>query len=183
MATDDALLFLTGLPARRNLQQLREALATVTPGVVARAAFKSERYGVFVVEGLVRQGIGGDLGIGGHFLGSVARVDGDLIGLSVDAAERENLTPDRHVAPGELAHGDIASVYMRHDVHGLIVLTGSVTESDHDRFRLIGSWIVTDGNGFAPRVEAVEVHATRADNILAAPARRRHQDAPAPVEA
>jgi hypothetical protein len=183
MATDDALLFLTSLPARRNLQQLREALATVSPGVVARAAFKSERYGVFVVEGRVRQGIGGDLGIGGHFLGSAARVDGDLIGLTVDVTERDTPPTDRHTAPTELAHGDIASAYMRHDVHGLIVLTGAVTESDHDRFRLIGSWILTRDDSFAPRVEAIEVHATRADNVLAAPARRRHQDAPAPIEA
>lgn len=183
MATDDALLLLTGLPARRNLAQLREAMAAVTPGVLARAAFKSDRYGVFVVEGIVRQGIGGDLAIGGHLLGSAARVDGDLISLSTDVTARETPETERHTAPTELAHGDIASAYMRHDVHGLIVLTGAVTESDHDRFRLIGSWIVTDADGFAPRVEAVEVHAARSENVLAAPARRRHQDAPAPVEA
>lgn len=177
MPTADAFLFLTGLPARRNLPQLREALSTLVAGTVVRAAFKSERYGVFVIEGTVRQGIGGDLGVGGHFLGTATRVDSDLIGIIAGVPSPELPETVDAADAAALAHGDIVTAHVQHDVHGLLALTGPVTESDHDRFRLLGSWIITDGDALAPRIAAVERHAGPEDTLLAAPSRRRHQDA------
>ena len=45
--TKDAFLFLTGLPARRSLPQLREALSTLTAGTIVRAV-RGEKIGTLV---------------------------------------------------------------------------------------------------------------------------------------
>lgn len=176
MTSQDALAALTSLPPRRSVQELRDALGALNPGEPIRAVFKSDRYGVFAVDGLVRRGIAGDLAVGGHLLGNATRIEGDLLRVftGVDAPV---LPEAGHAGPAASTHGDIARAYVQHDAHGLVALTGVVTESDHDRFRLIGSWIVTDDGRFAPRVVGVERLTGADEQVLAVPRRRAHQDA------
>jgi hypothetical protein len=179
VTTHGALDVITSLPPRRALQDLRDALTGLSSGDPVRAVFKSDRYGVFAIEGVARTGIGGDLGVGGHLLGSPTRVEGDLLHLTTLVEPPALPADDTGVAASDLAHGDVATAYLHHDAHGLIALTGVVTESDHDLFGLVGSWIVTHDGAFAPRVALAQRLAAADEHVLTA-RRRAHQDAAAP---
>lgn len=173
MTTHDALTALTTLPARRSPQELHATLAGIAPGHPVRAVFKSDRHGVFAVDGALRTGIGGDLGVGAYTLGNSRRVEGDLVRIvALDAAPEA--PADTPVA--SLEHGDLVRAHLHHDVLGPLALTGVVTESDHDRFALVGGWVITDAGRHAPRVVAVERLFAAADHDLAVPRRRPRRD-------
>ena len=56
---ENALDIFSTARARRDVARIREALAEVKAGDVARVIVRSPRYGLYALEGTVRIGVGG----------------------------------------------------------------------------------------------------------------------------
>ncbi|PVW05187.1 hypothetical protein DEA06_05355 [Microbacterium sp. Gd 4-13] len=137
--------------ARRDVARIREALAEVRSGDVARVIVRSPRYGLYAVEGPVRIGVGGQPIVGDVILATSSEIQ--RIELAVAAPEAD--ADAEVVDPGSLSHGTPVRATFQTPTHGVFAVTGPVT-SGNDDFLLVGSWIVADGGAIAPRVVSIE---------------------------
>jgi len=139
----------TSARTRRDVARIREALAEVSEGDIARVIVRSPRYGLYAVEGPVRIGVGGQPVVGDVILATSAEIQ--RIELGVPAPESSTDTVD----PSTLTHGTPVRVTFHTPTHGLFALTGPVTQGD-DAFLLVGSWIAADDGKIAPRVQGLQ---------------------------
>lgn len=136
---------------RRDVARIREALAEVRAGDIARVIVRSPRYGLYAVEGPVRMGVGGQPIVGDVILATSAEIQ--RIELGIPAPE---VDPDAEVVdPASLSHGTPVRATFHTPTHGVFAVTAPVT-SGNDAFLLAGSWIIADGGAIAPRVARIE---------------------------
>lgn len=131
---------------RRDVQGLREAVARISAGDHVRVFVRSPRYGLYVVDGQVRIGAGGQPMVADIILGTSSEIQ------RIDEALPVRGGPPEPIAdPAALEHGTVACVTFAAPTHGAFQVTGPLT-GGQDPFLLVGSWIVLDGGLPAPRV-------------------------------
>ncbi|MFD2340089.1 hypothetical protein ACFSM7_07140 [Clavibacter michiganensis subsp. tessellarius] len=138
--------------SRRDVQAIRDALSSVSPGDVVRVVIRSPRYGLHAVDGTVRTGANGQMSVADTALGAA----GEIQGLSVTAEAESATEPELPSSVSGLAHGAAVRVTFDEPAYGPFHVTGPLSAGD-DAFLLVGNWIVVDGDRFAPRVVGVEV--------------------------
>lgn len=136
-------------PARRDVASIRHALAEVVVGDTVRVLVRSPRYGLYNIEGIVRQAVGGELIVADVFLGTGVEIQS--IALAPEAAEA-----DGPRSAELLQHGDPVRVTFSTPTLGSFTITGPLTAGGRDAFLLVGSWIVTDGVEVGRHVDRVE---------------------------
>ncbi len=160
---------LEGAAGRRDLPGLTQALADATVGDEVRAVFLSRRHGAFLVDGIVREGVGGALKVGGVLLtDSARRPDKELrrLGPHADADE-----PD--AVPFELPpHGALVRAVFDHETHGRVALAGVATEGAADDLLVVGGWVVGHDGTWAPRLVSLTVLAAADAHDFVRPPRR-----------
>lgn len=149
---DQTLDIFSAARARRDVARIREALAEVTAGDVARVTVRSPRYGLYAVEGPVRIGVGGQPLVGDVILATTSEVQR----IDVGVPHPEPALGADVVDPASLTHGTPVRVTFTTPTQSRFAVTGPVT-AGNDRFLLVGSWIVADAGTIAPRVMSIEV--------------------------
>jgi len=134
---EKALDIFSAARARRDVGRIREALAEVKAGDVARVIVRSPRYGLYALEGTVRIGVGGQPLVGDVILATSAEIQRIDLGIE---------------APQPALEADVVDPSTTHQT---FALTGPIT-AGNDRFLLVGSWIVADDRVIAPRVQSIE---------------------------
>ncbi|SIR94745.1 hypothetical protein [Microbacterium sp. RURRCA19A] len=137
--------------ARRDVGRIREAVAEVKAGDIARVLVRSPRYGLYAIEGAVRIGVGGQPLVGDVILATSAEIQRIDLGI---AAPEPALSADV-VDPSTLPHGTPVRVTFVTPTAATFAVTGPIT-AGNDRFLLVGSWIVSDDRAIAPRVVSIE---------------------------
>ncbi|MCG7418179.1 hypothetical protein MHY30_11755 [Microbacterium sp. ACRRU] len=137
--------------ARRDVGRIREAVAEVKAGDIARVLVRSPRYGLYAIEGTVRIGVGGQPLVGDVILATSAEIQRIDLGIP---APTPALSADV-VDPSTLPHGTPVRVTFVTPTHQTFAVTGPIT-AGNDRFLLVGSWIVADDRTIAPRVVSIE---------------------------
>ena len=135
---------------RRDVQGLREAVARISAGDHVRVFVRSPRYGLYVVDGQVRIGAGGQPMVADIILGTsyeIQRID--------EAVPVPGGAPEPISDPAALEHGPVARATFATPAHGVFQITGPLT-AGQDPFLLIGSWIVLDGGLPTSRVVRME---------------------------
>jgi len=164
--------------SRRDVQAIRDALSALSPGDPVSVVLRSPRYGLHSVEGAVRLGSNGQMVVADTSLSAA----GEIQALSVrppDDVPAQGGLPD---SVADLVHGVVVRVAFDEPAYGAFHVTGPLT-GGADEFLLVGNWIVTDGDAFAPRVVSVEVASDLDVHPANVPPRRPSIDdsvAPAP---
>ncbi|MBF4461553.1 MULTISPECIES: hypothetical protein [unclassified Rathayibacter] len=140
---------LSAPPARRDVAAIRAALAEIGVGDSVRVLVRSPRYGLYGIEGVARQAVGGELVAADVFLGTGAEVQS--IALAPEATEADG----PRSAEG-LQHGDAVRVTFSTPALGPFTITGPLTAGGRDAFLLVGSWVVTEGAKVGRHVDRVE---------------------------
>ncbi|PPG52132.1 MULTISPECIES: hypothetical protein [unclassified Rathayibacter] len=140
---------LSAPPARRDVASIRGALAEVAIGDSVRVLVRSPRYGLYGIEGVVRQAVGGELVVADVFLGTGTEIQS--IALAPDADE----VGGERSAEG-LEHGDPVRVAFSTPALGSFTITGPLTAGGRDGFLLVGSWIAADGGEPGRHVDRIE---------------------------
>lgn len=148
---ENALDIFSAARARRDVGRIREALAEVKAGDIARVIVRSPRYGLYALEGTVRIGVGGQPLVGDVILATSAEIQRIDLGIETPQPALEADVVD----PSTLPHGTPVRVTFLTPTHQTFALTGPIT-AGNDRFLLVGSWIVADGHTIAPRVQSTE---------------------------
>ncbi|MBM7412728.1 hypothetical protein JOE38_002551 [Clavibacter michiganensis] len=138
--------------SRRDVQAIRDALSALSPGDAVRVVIRSPRYGLYAVDGAVRTGANGQMSVADTSLSAA----GEIQGISVSHEDESATRPELPSSTAGLAHGAAVRVTFDEPAYGPFHVTGPLTAGD-DAFLLVGSWIVVDGDRFAPRVVGVEV--------------------------
>ena len=141
------------------MQGIRDAVAALSPGDVGRVVVFEPRYGMYIVDGVVRHGAGGQPMIANVFLGT----GGEIQRIYPSTTISDPSDPGTNTQG--LGHGSTARVTFTSHPYGVFQVTGPITSGD-DRFLMIGPWIVCDGETIAPRVVTIE----RFDEVLIHPA-------------
>lgn len=140
---------LSAPPARRDVASIRGALAEVALGDSVRVLVRSPRYGLYGIEGVVRQAVGGELVVADVFLSAGTEIQSIAL-----APEPVAAAGDRSV--GGLVHGDAVRATFSTPTTGEFTLTGPLTAGGRDTFLLVGSWIVADGSEAGRHLDRVE---------------------------
>ncbi|MFG6446239.1 hypothetical protein ACFXP7_13075 [Microbacterium sp. P06] len=143
---------LSAARVRRDVQNIRDALSELSAGDVARAVIRSPRYGLYVVDGTVRTGVGNQLMLADVILGTGSEIQ--RIYPSIPEVV-PTFDPEVGGALDGLGHGDLVRVTFATPAHGAFAITGPLTAGNDD-FLLVGSWIVSAAGSVVPRVAAVE---------------------------
>ncbi|KEP74920.1 hypothetical protein HR12_02215 [Microbacterium sp. SUBG005] len=142
---EKALDIFSAARARRDVGRIREALAEVKAGDVARVIVRSPRYGLYALEGTVRIGVGGQPLVGDVILATSSEIQRIDLGIEAPQPALEADVVD----PSTLPHGTPVRVTFLTPTHQTFALTGPIT-AGNDRFLLVGSWIVADDRAIAP---------------------------------
>ena len=145
---------LEGAAGRRDLPSLIQSLADATAGDEVRAVFLSRRHGPFLVDGIVREGVGGALKVGGVLLtDSARRPDKELRRLSAHPGTEE----PTGVPSAIPLHGALVRAVFDHETHGPLALTGVATEGAADDLVVVGGWVIAHNGTWAPRLVSLAV--------------------------
>ena len=157
---------LEGAAGRRDLPGLTQALADATAGDEVRAVFLSRRHGAFLVDGIVREGVGGALKVGGVLLtDSARRPDKELRRLASHVATEESAELPSDVPP----HGALVRAVFDHETHGRVALTGVATGGAADELIVVGGWVIAHRGTWAPRLVSLAVLASADDHDFVRP--------------
>ncbi|QHC56324.1 hypothetical protein [Rathayibacter tanaceti] len=140
---------LSAPPARRDVASIRGALAEIAIGDSVRVLVRSPRYGLYGIEGVVRQAVGGELVVADVFLGTGSEIQSIAL-----APEAEEVGGSRSVEG--LQHGDPVRAAFSTPTLGSFTITGPLTAGGRDAFLLVGSWIVSDASEPGRHVDRVE---------------------------
>lgn len=142
-------------PKRRDVKQLNAWAATISAGDHVSVVFSDDRHGIFRIDGSAHAGISaGELSLGGWDL----RTAKNAVPKAVRAVATEPVPEGMSVEVSDVGHGELATVAFEQKPYGIFRITGFATESHHDSFVMIGSWILSNRGQLAPRVRSVKVH-------------------------
>lgn len=140
---------LSAPPARRDVASIRGALAEVAIGDSVRVLVRSARYGLYGIEGVVRQAVGGELVVADVFLGTGTEIQSIALAPGADEVGGERSVEG-------LQHGDLVRVAFSTPALGSFTMTGPLTAGGRDPLLLVGSWIVADGADIGRYVDRIE---------------------------
>jgi hypothetical protein len=141
---------LSAAPARRDVASIRGALAEVAIGDSVRVLVRSPRYGLYGIEGVVRQAVGGELVVADVFLNTGTEIQ------SIALAPEPEAGADGDRSVDGLAHGDPVRVTFSTPTIGSFTVTGPLTAGGRDPYLLVGSWIVAEDASAARHVDRIE---------------------------
>ncbi len=120
---EKALDIFSAARARRDVARIREALAEVSAGDVARVIVRSPRYGLYALEGTVRIGVGGQPLVGDVILATSSEIQRIDLGIEPPQPALEADVVD----PSTLPHGTPVRVTFLTPTHQTFALTGPIT--------------------------------------------------------
>lgn len=172
-------------PKQRDVSGMKLALARLTGGDHLSALLASDRYGAYLVEGvLYENAITQELYLGGDLIaGRVQKEKGRDGSEQQDIRRPTNLlkalrpipASDTLGAPGELdelEHGDLVVATLTSSGYGTFRMAALVTTGETDDFLLAGRWIIRQGGSLAKRADSVELIDKRGTHPLSVPAIR-----------
>lgn len=150
----DDIAELESAAGRRDLGALTQLIAEVGAGDDVRAVITSKRHGPFMVDGIVREGVGGALKVAGILLSdSARRPDKDLRLLRTRPPSAED-----DGVPGMLpGHGSLVRAVFDHELHGRLAVTGVCTTGSADDLLVVGGWVVALAGVPVPRLASLTV--------------------------
>lgn len=175
---------------RRNVLRLNGKLATIEPGTIATAAFRSELFGPHLVSGtIVTSRASGGYLLGGQPLdtsGQLRRPVPELFSLELSSGPQVGRGDTTRAVAG-LNHGDIVTAVFDQVPYGLFTITGfAVAAPVAGVFAVGGGWYLTNRDGHFPaaaRLVDIEIVVEAVGHGMAIPAPIvRWPEAAAPID-
>ncbi|MEU6583970.1 hypothetical protein [Nocardia sp. NPDC046763] len=163
---------------RRDIQGLVAALEDLKSGMHASATFKSDEYGIFLIEGTAVSSVTGSYLVGGQPLDSGTRPGaprkpvGALRALTLGITARDTDNTAVVDANDVVAHGDLIRATFEQSPYGIFDVTGIAVWAPAGNVFVVGGWFLTSEPGEqALRLKALAVLARQGSHGLHVPSR------------
>ncbi|MFB8004778.1 hypothetical protein [Nocardia sp. NPDC056000] len=162
---------------RRDVQGLAAALGDLKTGMHVSATFKSDEYGIYLIEGAAVLSVNGSYLVGGQPLDSESRKPVSVLrtltlGITVREADDSAVVVEP-VTNDVVAHGDLVRATFEQSPYGIFEVTGvAVWAPVGNLFVVGGGWFLTGKSGEQePRLKGLEILAGRGSHHLHIPSK------------